>query len=191
MKTVCLSAISLLLAAPAFADTLLPARDTGEGETVSTFMSLCVEGQTTDYRDRMELARESGWTVYYEEQIFDEVTQELTSYEASASSRPGDKCGLHLTLEARENEALRCEVVVSQFCRRGDSNPSIRETVLESLSQDDGLTLDPVSTADENRRLRDHEHKVYRAAGGSGPLVRLADTGGTLYLSSTAILRSE
>lgn len=191
MKTACLSFVTFLFAAPAFADAPLPARDTGQGETVSTFMSLCVEGQTTDYRERMELARESGWTVYYEDQVLDDVTEQLTSYEASASSRPGDKCGLHLTLEARENEALRCEVVVSQFCRRGEADTSIRETVLESLSQDDGLTLDPVSTADENRRLRDHQHKVYRASGSNGPLVRVADTGGTLYLSSTAVLRAK
>lgn len=191
MKIACLSFVTFLFAAPSFADVPLPVRETGQGETVSTFMGLCVEGQTTDYRDRIERVRESGWTVYYEEQAIDDVTQQLTSYEASASSRPGDKCGLHLTLEARENEALRCEVVVSQFCRRGEDNSSIRESVLAGLSQDDDLKLDPVSTADENRRLRDHQHKVYRSGGGSGPLVRLADTGGTLYLSSTAILRGE
>ena len=190
MKRTCLPIAAFMIAAPAFADAPIPSRETGNGETVSAFMGLCVESEAEDYRERIDLVRESGWTVYYEEQAADNASEAPLSYEATASSRPGDTCSLHLTVEARENDELRCEVVVSQFCQRG-ADTSVRETVLESLSQDDDLQLDPVSTADENRRLRDHQHKVYRAGGGKGPLVRLADTGGTLYLSSTAILRNQ
>lgn len=197
MKTLLLTSLAIALSGTvAFADTSpiveesalapLPTTETGHGETVDTFMGLCVQNQSQSVQDLMSRVRSSGWTVFHEQsQIADDTMSAV--FEAEASSKPGDTCGLHVTLEETENEELLCEVVVSQFCQRGPGG--VRDTILSELSHTDNLTLDLVSTSDENRRLQDHEHQVYRVAGGDGPLVRVADTGGTIYLSSISTLR--
>ncbi|MEO1476241.1 MAG: hypothetical protein AAFS13_07645 [Pseudomonadota bacterium] len=192
MKTVLLSLTILSLAAAASAEAPLPDRETGHGETVSTFLGLCVDNKPRDVRDILDTVRRSGWTVFYEIGAEPYAASEgETRYEAAASSAPGDTCGLHVTVEAKADQELHCEVIVSQFCQATDTKERISETVVAELADTETLTLDPVSTADENRRLQDHVHQVYRASNGDGPLVRLADTGGTLYLSSITTLRDK
>ena len=184
MKRV-LTALTLLFAPlPALAEETLPSLETGKGETIETFLDLCVKPESSDFRSHVERIRKSGWTIYYE----DALSKDGNSFEAAASSTPGDECSLHLTLEQTSEFSHRCEVIVSRFCSRNPTS-AIRESVMDELVETQEFTFDPVSTADENRRMSTHEHHVYRSVSGDGPLVRLADTGGSLFLSATSYAR--
>lgn len=186
MKHAATSLLVFLLASPAFAETMLPTRETGKGETVETFINLCVKPETSDFRSHVKLVQKSGWTVFYE----DAVGKGGAAYEASASSNPGDECSMHLTLEEGAGEEKRCEVVVSRFCSASRTS-LIRASVMDELQETKEFAFDPVSTSDENRRMSEHEHHVYRSVTGDGPLVRLADTGGSLFLSAVSLARTE
>lgn len=186
MKTWILSLAAIGLAGSAAAEMSLPVRETGHGETASTFLNLCVKPEAQDFETHIKLVRKSGWTVFYE----DGVGVADVAYEASASSNPGDECSLHLTLEQDQSGARRCEVVVSRFCSASRTS-TIRASIMSELADTQTFAFDPVSTADENRRSAEHEHHVYRNTQEAGSSVRLADTGGSLFLSATHLAHNK